>query len=86
MTTTTSTHPSFTTGGADGVEKIVAGVVFDRHRQTHQKDCMNGGAFGKKYSPTRYNGALGIVRHIFEIAVEHGYRVDNPAKFVDRRR
>jgi len=29
---------------------------------------------------------LGIVRRIFDIAVEHGYRVDNPAKFVDRRR
>jgi integrase len=26
------------------------------------------------------------VRRIFDIAVEHGYRVDNPAKFVDRRR
>lgn len=38
------------------------------------------------YSPTRFNGALGIVRRIFDIAVEHGYRVDNPAKFVDRRR
>ena len=41
---------------------------------------------GKEYSPTRFNGALGIVRRIFDIAVEHGYRVDNPAKFVDRRR
>ena len=26
------------------------------------------------------------MRRIFDIAVEHGYRVDNPAKFVDRRR
>ena len=26
------------------------------------------------------------MRRIFEIAVEHGYRVDNPAQFVDRRR
>jgi integrase len=52
-----------------------------------RKDCNEWAAgYGKKYSPTRYNGALGIVRRIFEIAVEHGYRVDNPAKFVDRRR
>src|SRR5438046_10238226 len=52
-----------------------------------QKDCNEWAArYGKDYSPTRYNGALGIVRRIFEIAVEHGYRVDNPAKFVDRRR
>ncbi len=52
-----------------------------------QRDCTDWAArYGKDYSPTRYNGALGIVRRIFEIAVEHGYRVDNPAKFVDRRR
>ncbi|HZI34024.1 MAG TPA: integrase [Candidatus Binatia bacterium] len=52
-----------------------------------QKDCNEWAArYGKEYSPTRYNGALGVVRRIFEIAVEHGYRVDNPAKFVDRRR
>jgi integrase len=52
-----------------------------------QKDCNEWAArYGKDYSPTRYNGALGIVRRIFDIGVEHGYRVDNPAKFVDRRR
>ena len=52
-----------------------------------QKDCNDWAArHGKGYSPTRFNGALGIVRRIFDIAVEHGYRVDNPAKFVDRRR
>ena len=53
----------------------------------NQRDCNEWAArYGKEYSPTRYNGALGIVRRIFEIAIEHGYRVDNPAKFVDRRR
>src|SRR6266568_4075327 len=52
-----------------------------------QKDCNDWAArHGKDYSPTRFNGALGTVRRIFDIAVEHGYRVDNPAKFVDRRR
>jgi integrase len=52
-----------------------------------QKDCNEWAArYGKDYSATRYNGALGIVRRVFEIAIEHGYRVDNPAKFVDRRR
>jgi integrase len=52
-----------------------------------QRDCNEWAArYGKEYSATRYNGALGIVRRIFGIATEHGYRVDNPAKFVDRRR
>ena len=51
-----------------------------------QKDCTDRATrYGKDYSPTRFNGALGIVRRIFDIAVEHGYRVDNPAKFVGRR-
>lgn len=40
--------------------------------------------YGKSYSTARFNGALDVVRRIFEIAVEQGYRVDNPAKFVDR--
>jgi len=51
-----------------------------------QNDCNTWAAqHGKEYSPTRFNGALGIVRRIFDIAVERGYRVDNPAKFVSRR-
>jgi integrase len=52
-----------------------------------RKDCNEWAArYGKEYSATRFNGALGVVRRIFEIAIEHGYRVDNPAKLVDRRR
>jgi integrase len=52
-----------------------------------RKDCNDWAArHGTGHSPTRFNGALGIVRRIFDFAVEHGYRVDNPAKFVDRRR
>jgi integrase len=51
-----------------------------------RKHCNDWAArHGKNYSATRFNGALGAVRRIFEIAVEHGYRVDNPAKFVERR-
>jgi hypothetical protein len=50
-----------------------------------QKDCNDWAVrHSKDYTPTRFNGALGIVRRIFDIAVEHGYRVHNPAKFVDR--
>jgi integrase len=51
-----------------------------------QNDCNVWAArHGRVYSPTRFNGALGVIRRIFDIAVEHGYRVNNPAKFVDRR-
>ena len=40
-----------------------------------QKDCNDWASrHGKDYSPTRFNGALGIVRRIFDIAVEHVHR------------
>lgn len=49
-----------------------------------QNDCSEWAArCGRDYSATRFNGAFGIVRRVFDIAVEQGYRVDNPAKFVD---
>lgn len=52
-----------------------------------QKDCNDWAArYGKNYSATRFNGALGVVRRIFEIAIKHGYRVDNSAKFVRRHK
>ena len=52
-----------------------------------RKDCNEWAArYGKHYSATRFNGALGVLRRIFEMAIEQGYRVDNPAQFVDRRR
>jgi hypothetical protein len=51
-----------------------------------QKDCREWTArYTKNYSPTRFNGALNIVRRIFEIAVEEGYRNDNPAKAIVRQ-
>ena len=47
--------------------------------KTTQKDCNEWAArHGKDYSATRYNGALGIVRRIFEIAIEHGYPTLHP--------
>jgi integrase len=54
--------------------------------KSSRTDCNEWAArHGRNYSATRFNGALGVVRRIFEIAVERGYRVDNPATFVDRR-
>ncbi len=51
-----------------------------------QKDCREWATrYNQDYSATRFNGALGVVRRIFDLAVEHGYRVDNPAKHIDRK-
>lgn len=52
-----------------------------------QKDCLEWAVrYGEDYSSTRFNGASGIVRSIFDISVERGYRMDNPAKTIDRRK
>ena len=49
------------------------------------KDCREWASrYNERYSATRFNGALNIVRRIFEIAIEEGYRNDNPAKIVSR--
>lgn len=51
-----------------------------------EADCRDWAArFNKQYSAPRFNGALGIVRRIFGITVEQGYRVDNPAMSISRR-
>jgi hypothetical protein len=40
-----------------------------------QKDCREWAArYGRDYSPTRFNGALQIVRRLFALAIEEGWR------------
>ena len=55
-------------------------------RKVTAGDCRDWAArHNKHYSAPRFNGALGVVRRIFAIAVEQGYRVDNPAMSIPRR-
>jgi integrase len=50
-----------------------------------QKDCREWAArYGRDYSPSRFNGALQIVRRLFALAIEEGYRNDNPALAIKR--
>ncbi|HEX3720860.1 MAG TPA: hypothetical protein VH595_23150 [Verrucomicrobiae bacterium] len=50
-----------------------------------QKDCRDWAArYSRDYSPSRFNGALQIVRRLFAIAIEEGYRNENPALAVKR--
>ena len=50
-----------------------------------QKDCRTWAArYATDYSPSRFNGALQIVRRLFAIAIEEGHRSDNPALTVKR--
>jgi integrase len=50
-----------------------------------QKDCREWAArYGRDYSPSRFNGALQIVRRLFALAIEEGHRNDNPALAIKR--
>jgi hypothetical protein len=63
----TATHQTLQAGNPHRLEKDMAGVVFDTDiARISQKDCNEWAArHGKDYSPTRFNGALGIVRRLF---------------------
>jgi integrase len=61
-----------------GLEKL------DLARAT-KTDCLNWAAkFGQERAPSTFNHSLGILRQVFEIAVESGARYDNPANAIKR--
>jgi integrase len=56
-------------------------------RQISAADCNTWAAkFSKQYSATRYNGAIGVLRAIFETAIQAGALYRNPAAVIKRAR
>jgi integrase len=56
-------------------------------RKITQPDCKEWArAYGKTVSPTRYNGAVSVLRHVLNIAVEAGVVYSNAAAAVKRAR
>jgi len=56
-------------------------------RQFSPADCNSWAAkFSNQYSATRYNGAIGVLRAIFEIAIQAGALYRNPAAVIKRAR
>jgi len=54
-------------------------------RKTSERECENWAeAFAKKASASVYNHTLGIVKSLFEIAIDCGARYDNPARKIKR--
>src|SRR5215469_12652832 len=54
-------------------------------RKITQGDCKEWArAYGKMVSPTRYNGAISVLRHVLNVAVEAGVLYTNPAAVVKR--
>jgi integrase len=54
-------------------------------RKITQGDCKEWArAYGKTVSPTRYNGAISVLRHVLNVAVETGVVYSNAAVVVKR--
>lgn len=50
-----------------------------------QTECLGWGRkMRARYSPSRYNGSVDVLRSVFKIAVEHGVIVKNPAENIPK--
>jgi len=50
-----------------------------------KSDCLDWlASFAKRYSPTRVNGAISVLRRVLEVGVEQGLIYYNPAKSIPR--
>lgn len=62
----------------DGYRKLVVADITEVQclawAETHRR----------KYSATRYNGCVDVMRNIFEVAIKRGLRVDNPFKNIPK--
>lgn len=58
--------------------KMEAGMV-------SEMDCLEfGKRLRQKYSATRFNGAVDVLRKVFSVAIARGLRVNNPAKAIQK--
>ncbi len=56
-------------------------------RRVNRSDCERWARdYAAVASPSRYNNALGALKNILEVAVEHGARLTNPAKGLKRQK
>jgi integrase len=56
-------------------------------KRTTKSTCLEWrNSFAQRYSETRINGAISVLKRIFEIAVERGVLYENPAKTLPRAR
>jgi integrase len=71
----------------DSITKSWPGVESRDVRQISPNECKTWAAkFSNQYSATRYNGALGVLRAVFNVAIDAGALYRNPAQSVKRAR
>ena len=67
------------------LQKSWLGLNETEIRKITQGDCKEWArAYGKTVSPTRYNGAISVLRHVLNVAVETGVVYSNAAVVVKR--
>jgi integrase len=67
------------------LKKSWPGLNETEMRKITQGDCKEWArAYGKMVSPTRYNGAISVLRHVLDVAVEAGVVYSNSAAVVKR--
>jgi integrase len=67
------------------LQKSWPGLNETEVRKITQGDCKEWArAYGKTVSPTRHNGAISVLRHVLNIAVEAGVLYSNPAAVLKR--
>ena len=67
------------------LQKSWPGLNETEVRKITQRDCKEWAwAYGKTVSPTRYNGAISVLRHVLNVAVEAGVVYSNTAAAMKR--
>jgi integrase len=67
------------------LQKSWPGLKETEVRKITQGDCKGWArGYGKTVSPTRYNGAISVLRHVLNVAVEAGVVYGNPAAAMKR--
>jgi hypothetical protein len=71
----------------DSICKSWPGIEARDVRRFSASECNTWAArFSSRYSSTRYNGALGILRAVFDTAIQAGALFRNPAQGIKRAR
>ena len=75
----------YRTEAIDSIKKSWPGIETRDVRQISVTQCETWAAkLSGNYSPSRYNGVLGVFRKVFEVAIESGALYRNPAQKIKR--
>ena len=87
-TTSTLLKPSAKLYRKEAIEAIVRtwpGILTRDIRRFSPSECKTWAAeLSRAYSPSRYNGTLGVLRAVFKVGIEAGALYRNPAESIQR--